>query len=85
MRKDDGGGGGGGGGAGEARSPPSSLYPEEGEGEGLGTGDKGSDDRNDCAAEARSSRDWVWEGGCWRVVLLLLLLLLPALLVKRVC
>ena len=42
-----------------AEMPP----PEEGEGEGLGTGDKGSDDRNDCAAEARSSRDWVWEGG----------------------
>ena len=31
---------------------------------GLGTGDSGSDDRNDCAAKARSSRAWVWEGCC---------------------
>lgn len=41
----------------------------------MGTGDSGSDDRKDCAAEARSSRDWVWEGD---VILPLLLLLPPA-------
>ena len=40
----------------------------------MGTGDSGSDDKKDCAAEARPSRDWVWEGD----VILLLLLLLPA-------
>lgn len=56
MRKEDGGGGGGGAGS----LPAPSNETEE---EGLGTGDNGRDDRNDCAAEARSSRDWIWEGG----------------------